>query len=667
MDAIHTNLATWQKLLADRGLLNEATKAGWFPNGTGWKYPVYDNNEQQIDGVYRWKAFDSGKRPKYLWEPAEATGRPVYYILPGTREAIDKAQGKVIIASGEPDVLAYRAAGTRNVLCWFGEGQTPETLAGDLTSFGVRRVECYPDCDETGIKWAQTIAQRLNGSGIGVEIYELPGASGSKMDINRLWIDCAFVPDKFWEQIALAPPMNIKVAEPKPLPLVDHKFDDMPDGFYQAIEKALGVAEYKSDGWSKPIKCPMKNHEHDTPGGYAAAWHKEKHILSCLKGCGTDILAKEVGAALSIDWREFVPKPVVPPTPTKTVTPTRPQSSGQPKIIYSFAEAAATVLDELDGKLKESVHEPLPMPFKGIAALGGLAKSIMPGKMIAIVGDSGDGKTSFEETLWESWLKRGFHGVAWGPEWTKEEYVYRAIQRHGGPSVMDIVEHKAWFAAAQRGVSEDKRPGKALTQEQRDKGKQIVNMINAWPGKLVFIERMGISVNELIQKMSEVVAGFAANGKRISFAICDYAQLLRSSGEKTSDRVDRALADFKAFCVDKQLVGVVANQITKADGRAQASGNASTQHVMQNARSDYFNLVLTISREVNADGQRSSTAKVRVAKNSLGTNGEVQLFIKGERLSWHDVEIEHHPLNLPLSKPVSATAKDDFGTPDDDD
>jgi len=627
-------LPHWQQILSNRGILGAALAADWTPKDAGWSYPLYDMDGSILQNVRRWKAFDSAAKPKYLWEGDGV--RPRYYILPGTIEAIKAARGGVILASGEPDVLAYRSAGAKNVLCWFGEGSVPPDLALDLFDMGVTAVECYPDRDDTGRTFARKIADRLAGSEINFSAYALPGLDGSKTDINKLWVDCAFVDDCFWDVLVNCEPLTL--AEPvyrpqqKPLP---SSYDEFPEGFYSAIETALHIEDYKHDGWSKPIKCVLKEHEHDKPGGYAAAWNREKKIYSCLKCGETDVLAKDVGAALGIDWREYIPRKAEQPPKT----PPRAAPTGKPKFKFGWNESLPEVINELDGVLKDGEHEPLPMLFKNITHFGGLAAGLVPGKMIAVVGDSGSGKTSFVETLVDSWRQQGFSGLAWSPEWSHIEFIYRAIQRYDGPSFMQMIDHKAWHAAGKRNVPEAKRPGKPLTAQQVTRAKEIIEMTKQWTGTLVFIEKMGINIDQLLIAMGEVVAGYAANGKRIAYVVVDYAQLLLSGGDSPNERVDTALSKFKAFCVDKQVVGVVTSQVPKVAGISAASGNNKlTHHALQNARSDYFNLVLAITREVDTEGVMDSIATVRISKNSLGSNGEARLSIKGEWLRWYDVE-----------------------------
>jgi replicative DNA helicase len=200
-----------------------------------------------------------------------------------------------------------------------------------------------------------------------------------------------------------------------------------------------------------------------------------------------------------------------------------------------------------------------------------------------------------------------------------------------------VIEHKAWCAARKRGVPTEKRPGTPFTNEQSDLAINLAEEIRCWPGRLWFVEKMAIKVDELLTRLGEIIAGCESKGERISFVVVDYAQLLRSGGN-ASESIDRALSEFKSFCVDNDLVGVVASQVPKEAGKEQASGSAKlTQHTLQNARADYFNLVLTINRQLNDAGERTPMATIRIAKNSLGKTGEAQLYLNEERLMWFDV------------------------------
>lgn len=75
-----------------------------------------------------------------------------------------------------------------------------------------------------------------------------------------------------------------------------------PADVIAAIENALGISQYKRNGWSKDRACIFANHEHDSDKP-RSGWNKEKHIYQCHK-CGRIWLAKETAAQLGIAWPE---------------------------------------------------------------------------------------------------------------------------------------------------------------------------------------------------------------------------------------------------------------------------------------------------------------------------------------------------------------------------
>ena len=648
-------LQHWENLLARRGILGAAKQFGWHPDGPGWCYPIFDPDGKPIvepEPVWRWKAFDSDAELKYRWIPSGLGDRkPIYYLLPGTLDAI-AINGQAILASGEPDVLAYRSAGAKNVLCWFGETQTPASLAVDLKSMGVTFVEFAPDRDTAGQNWAQHIVNALGDSGIGWRVYELPQPLGSKYDINKLWMDCRFDADRFWDAFVTCNELVIKpvLLKPENLPLIrDDKGErKFPAEFYAAIERGLGVTEYRPNGFSKNIKCPFHDDQHASAG-----WDRDKHILKCMV-ChpnGEWALAKDVAAKLHIRPEDFYEKK---PITVRKATPDA-VSIGKPKLLYSWDEGTDRLLAQLDGDVP--IFEPLVIPFANIRALGGFAKRIKPGKVIAVVGDSGMGKTSLIETIVDAQRRAGFHGVEWGPEWTYDDYVQRGIQRTGGPSYEAIEDHKAYLSEEKRGVPETKRTGRRLTDAEMSFIRDKAEVMKAWPGKIMFIEKMNLPIELVIKNMQEAVDQFHANGRRISFAVLDYAQLVGSHGESENARLNHTLDLFKAFCVDRALVGIVGSQMTKVDGRAAANGVKGSLHAMVSARSDVFNLVMVLTRAVDENGELSQVGNCRIVKNSMGRTADVPLYLNPERLCWYDAKIERVPLNLPE---VPVHGSDDF-------
>lgn len=645
---------TWQELLDKRGLLTAATEASWQfyhlvtqdqGEHDGWCYPVWDLDEKPFmtergQRVVRWKNFDSHVHPKYWWPRSNHGAK--YYVLPGTKQAILDAGGSVYLASGEPDNLVFRAAGQKNVLSWYGENAFPKDLIAVLRTLCVTSVECWPDLDKSGQGWAENIHEALAGSDIIFHAYSLPNALGEKGDINKLWMFLSFNKPGFWDTLVSCSEMEFKAkpSQPKPVLLFAkrNEGDDLPDGFIAAIESRLGISSYKPNGFSKEIPCPMDTHEHDdkTP---SAGWNHEKRILKCFKCAPLDIngkiyLAKEVGSALGLTLAEYYPK-----TERREYRPEPIDAevkSDTPKATRSWSSLTTRMFERLEGQHIDT-REPLPLPFANLNQFGGLAEELLPGKVIGVAGDSGKGKTSFIETIIDSWRILGFSGTIWSPEWMGEEHIYRAVQRNGGPSVMEFHRHFAYMSGVLKNAPEHLRRGKQFNAATLDMVKIIGQRIDNWNGKLDIVDKMGLDIEQIIENMGVSAIDFRQQGKSLSFAVLDYAQLISTSSGKATERIDKGLALFKAFCVDNKLAGLVTSQVTKQDGRGASSGNNLGQHALQNTRSDYFNLVITISREMDENtGQDSEIADIMISKNSLGRNGACKLAIDGKRMRWGD-------------------------------
>ena len=103
-----------------------------------------------------------------------------------------------------------------------------------------------------------------------------------------------------------------------------------------------------------------------------------------------------------------------------------------PEQIVSLGDLTTAFDAFMDDDKFEDVGEAVMMPFKSMHRLGGMAQMLPPGKMTAVVGGSGDGKTTFQETMRDALLKAGYDCLWYSPEWDTYETHWRIIQRNGG-------------------------------------------------------------------------------------------------------------------------------------------------------------------------------------------------------------------------------------------
>lgn len=636
-----TSLPHWQKLLSDRGILKAALEAGWQQDGEFWCYPLY-NLDGTESGQYRYKAMDSTSKTKYRWSESNGEPRPSYYLLPGLVESIQAANGRLILSSGEPDTLAFRAAQAQNVSNFFGENNIPETLEWDLQTLGVKSIELYPDLDKAGFKWAADIKAACPN--LDVHVYKLPGEFGSKYDINKLWIETGFNYNRFW--ITLDDCLKLDVSEyatpqlPRQQELSYEKSNgSLPPELITEIERKLGVVKYKKNGYSEPVRCPF--HDDTNP---SAGWHVSKHILKCMVCHGQNeyALAIEVAEALGISYRQNLP----PSGAKARVLKDAPKRSNSPrKEIYSFAEAGDLAQKALTDP--GASQAALPMKWANISQFGGMARLIQPRKMVAIVGDTGDGKTAFMETLVDFWLSLGFSGIVESKEWSTSEHVYRAVQRHGGATLSEIVAHLTYKDLAERGVAHDKNYGTDMGEFKYKQWESIKNKLVRRPGKLYYVDRVGNDVLGLTKKIEDQISVCKAQGETISFIGVDYLQLLAAEGSNEYSRTSMALNILKDMTGTYDLVTLIGSQIVKEAGKSASFGGKNTLHVMQNARADVFNLVILLARALDEHGKKSLFADTRLLKNSLGDTGDTKLELDPTRMIWKDCIVSTRNVNDP--------------------
>lgn len=256
--------------LKQRGILAAAHAMHWQQDGNGWKYPVFSLSGEVL--THRWKNGDSaapaGK--KYLWKPNKPAGVQ-YYHAPDIRQAVAAAGGVLYIANGEPSVLAYHAAGIRNVLSWYGENSVPASLPADLLALDVCRVVYAPDNDDTGLNSAAKVRDLLAGSGIDFEAVSL-AAYPAKADFNDVWKLCDFDAPVARNTLDALPALELPAPEAAPVQRPQRR-DSTGTGRVDRVRLLEDVLAYfqKLPGWKRSGKgfagrSPFREDRHGSAG-----------------------------------------------------------------------------------------------------------------------------------------------------------------------------------------------------------------------------------------------------------------------------------------------------------------------------------------------------------------------------------------------------------------
>lgn len=617
----------WEPLEA-RGIADAARAAGWAPyeykGRAGWIYPIAST---KLPGQRRWKAADGGAQgPKYTWDPPSAEARPRYYFANGLQHAIQESSGVMYLASGEPDVLAYAAAGIYNVLCWFGENAVPDTLVHDLKALHVTEVINAFDRDKTGYEAAGRVAKLLQSGGIAYRALALTDELDSHFDINKLWIECEFKPDVFKAKLAELSPVEFE-GTPQPEGVIidwNLAYEEWCQETERIALRTWDIDPQRHGDWSrKHFSSPLR--QEDKP---SARWNYATHGFKDF-GTGEFYNTQQVADLVAGEaWEDYkarvgreaknVPLLVSHLALDKPKTaPQLARVNAEVIRVVCSDDALATVISWLDGKVSPS--EPILSPYSAMHSLGGMAKNWERRKIIYVIGGAGMGKTAYMETGADGLRRRGCGVMYWGPEWTPEEVQMKAIARNGGPSFDAQRNDHTWTREEARGVPIEKRSGKRMSDEDRELAYKIAYQIASWPGKAYYIDKANISIETVMAKVIEVTTAARERGEDIGVFFCDYLQKAKLPGTSGHwDELESKVNVISYACIEANLVGVIASQVGKVDSR-QLRRNTRLDHSSAQGLSDQLcNLYITLNPVFDKAGNRLEKGVIGVEKNSTG-------------------------------------------------
>lgn len=649
--------------LAKRGLISAALEANWQPvklhGRDGWAYPVYNAQGKPFmrngQPARRWKSAN-GDAPKYLWDGGKPDGVR-YYLMPDTVSAIMNS-GIVYLASGEPDVLALRAAGIKNTLCWFdGETSVPPTFAADMKQLGVVTVYYYPDRDKTGMQAAAKLLAVCKDTGLLLNVCELPGELGSKTDLNALWMACEFNAALFAGTIT-----TLDEVSETDLYLYGASANTAPLGAGGAVSldatalyrewighivDALGPPT-QGRGRIKRWRCPLPHHKDEHPS-FRITTDQNATFPWPVCTCGIQNNAERtwdiVAEAVNVDsWAEFkarkrgegytVDDDMPPPTPKQSDTTPTPLTSD----IFEDSNTAISDLSLLLSGDKLPDVEPLVMPFNRLHQFGGFGHILMPKKLVFILGVSGGGKTNLAEQMENTLRLEGLDSIWWGPEWSPMEMQMRAVQRAGGASMERINLHTLWQIDKQNGAPDHANRGIPLGRATLEKTQEILRRMDTWQGKAHYIKENDLPPLALVEAIKKKVHDERAAGRKISTLWLDYFQLWTNAGGDTDAMApERAMLHIKQLVNSLNLFGFVIVQPRKGDSEDTRDGEVLHHASAQGLSDQKCNLMLTLTPIFEADSEKKKDeAKVGIVKNSMGRTGSINVPVNWPRLLWVD-------------------------------
>lgn len=283
---------------------------------------------------------------------------------------------------------------------------------------------------------------------------------------------------------------------------------------------------------------------------------------------------------------------------------------------------------------------PLTLPFAGLARLRGMARVLMPRKMLGVVAPSAGGKTTLIETIVDHWLQRGYSGVMYGPEWTPREYFIRRLVRYGAIENTDILDlYELWKVEERDGIATGSRAGRNLLESEKTSIIQGALAISRWPGKLDLLDDSTIPLEDMLSELTLQFTAQRAAGRKYCFAVFDYAQLIETSARFASDvqHAKYVVSKLKSWGIANDAQVILGSQTTKTASASAKEGRAVGSDDMYVLRDWAFNLLVTLKMDYVEDDETGeytmlSTGLLRVTKNSAGSTGTVPIMANWPRL-----------------------------------
>lgn len=418
-----------QQVLEHRGIWEAAQDARWASMSkqidgeqiAGWQIPVCDPTGQSII-AHRWKNGRLHPAPgtKCRWHPNKPeTEYEIYYVLPDTRTAIERAGGLLFWASGEPDLLTFRQIGANNVLCWFdGEGRIPETFADDMKRFGVTRIVHYPDGDDTGTRQAANMKAALRDSGIVYDAYQLEVPGEEKPDINKLWMFLKFDLAEMKARLKFAPHLEVPdIPSPaEQLALIEQEregksdtvshssffdYEDRYAAYVAELKQHPALQAVKKEGRALRFHCVNPSHQDAHPSA-RISYDKDPVLGIYVCHCETNISWQRVGDWLGQTWDDYKKahparmkqqeaSPPVPPIDLSAAPSDEPKENGNPfldvRAWVQSDDAPPLVREAYAGQSGAGLHKHLKATIDKIKAKGAITEGMNTAQWKAAVAE----------------------------------------------------------------------------------------------------------------------------------------------------------------------------------------------------------------------------------------------------------------------------------------
>lgn len=270
-------------------------------------------------------------------------------------------------------------------------------------------------------------------------------------------------------------------------------------------------------------------------------------------------------------------------------------------------------LDLLEERDKMKDKPKLAFPWGDLADL---MPYLAPGELVGVLAEPGAGKTAFLENCAEDWARNGWRVAFFHLELSTQMMLDRRMQRQSGVPIKRL------------------QLGGHLDDADYPLIVDAISRMERWSGNIRYIPCPGWPMGRVVgtaQKLHE------AEG--LDVVVVDYlnkVRVVRRDGDMNAAQLrGQDIEDLKTAAEVHGWVALLAAQFDKSSKRARYRTLADARDTGE--LQDKANVGIIIDRPRDEDNVMSSNAMVYLDKCNAGRPGVVQMYFKGDRLSFEQV------------------------------
>lgn len=273
----------------------------------------------------------------------------------------------------------------------------------------------------------------------------------------------------------------------------------------------------------------------------------------------------------------------------------------------------APVMHRFGGAMLDFLANPEPEQFRpsGIKGLDALILGAVPGEMIVIGGDAGDGKTTLAVQWLLSTAQEGTGAGMFSLEMTRRAVEQRLIAGLTGVP-LHVLRTKTW------------------TEEQLGLVQQAAEFLHTLP--LYSDDRSGLSADTIYDTLSYW------KGQGIGLAVVDYLQNIQGTSENRVNDVGSSTAKIKAAAKDLDMPVILLSSLNRASG-VRENKKPRKQDLRDSGAIEFVADTILMFYYPNGQEDKqepSREAEIHVLKNRMGAAGIVPVWFHQAEARFED-------------------------------